>query len=703
MSNSKITVEQKALLDYQGKLLHEVSRSFALATPQLPVDLQLAVGNVYLLCRVADTIEDAPNLETEQKEIFLERWAGVVADREDVQAFAEDFGAVLDESTSQHERNLVADTPRLVNITHNLNSAQRASIERCTEIMTTGMAEFQFEVSPEGLNNLIRFDRYCYHVAGVFGETLTDLFCDYSSEIDEVRDDLFVLSSSYGQGLQMTNILKDIWEDKARGVCWLPNDVFEAFGVALRTLVPGQADPGFIGGLNQLISLAVGHLRNAFDYITLIPKNEAGIRRYCLWSLGMAILTLRRIYATPTYTTGGEVKISRNAVKTVIVAVEALARSNPMLKLFFRSVDLGLPVSRIPTNVRNPKLGLRTAEPSAPTANDFVFQKEILQRVSVTYAKTLPQLPEPLRTVVENSYLLCRITDTIEDDPKLERELKEHYFQRLISVMNRHEDSTPFAKELSATLSTVTVESNRDLIRESEKIFRILHSFSEPQQQAITRCITTMANGMVEFSPKVGPNGLKDVAELDRYCYYVAGCVAEMLVDLLCDHSPAANENYKELYSLSVEYGHGLQMTNILQELWDDRRAEVCWLPRTVFKAHGFDLDELTSGHESHGFSLGLDQLVGLTRHHLAGGLSFILSIPTQETGIRKHLLWTLGLSVLALRKIYLSRGYRRGENIKVSRNSVAALLLTLNVLVRSNLALKLFFGALTARLPNQR
>jgi hypothetical protein len=43
---------------YQDHILALVSRTFALTTPQLPAGLRSVVGNAYLLCRVADTIED---------------------------------------------------------------------------------------------------------------------------------------------------------------------------------------------------------------------------------------------------------------------------------------------------------------------------------------------------------------------------------------------------------------------------------------------------------------------------------------------------------------------------------------------------------------------------------------------------------------------------------------------------------------------
>ena len=54
----------------QAELLAKVSRTFALTIPQLPAPLADWVGNAYLLCRIADTIEDEPALSCEEKACF---------------------------------------------------------------------------------------------------------------------------------------------------------------------------------------------------------------------------------------------------------------------------------------------------------------------------------------------------------------------------------------------------------------------------------------------------------------------------------------------------------------------------------------------------------------------------------------------------------------------------------------------------------
>ena len=209
--------------------------------------------------------------------------------------------------------------------------------------MSLGMAEFQRNATPDGLNDVPALNRYCYHVAGVVGETITKLLCDYSPRIGERREELFRLSTSFGQGLQMVNILKDMWDDRRRGVCWLPRDVFLATGSDLSALASKRSNPQFVAGLLGLVGMAREHLLAALRFTLLIPARETGIRRFLLWALGMAVLTLRRINAHPDFTDGNEVKISRQEVRSTVLVTSALARSDQALKLLFNAVTRALP------------------------------------------------------------------------------------------------------------------------------------------------------------------------------------------------------------------------------------------------------------------------------------------------------------------------------------------------------------------------
>jgi farnesyl-diphosphate farnesyltransferase len=307
-------------LEFQAWILPQVSRTFALTIPQLPEPLVLVVSNAYLLCRIADTIEDDSQLNSEQKTFFSNYFIDVVSGKENPQTFAEQLLPLLSKKTSQAEHDLIQNVSLVIEITHSFNKNQQTQLIRCIKIMSNGMAHFQRTASLNGLKDLEELNHYCYVVAGVVGEMLAALFCDYSQDIAKHQPELEKLAISFGQGLQMTNILKDIADDRERGVCWLPKDLFV---------------DGFEIGIRKTLKIACEHLQQAMNYIYLIPKEEKGIRKFCLWAVAMAVLTLRKIAKEKGFYTGQQVKISRTTVKLVAFGSNLLINKDKILQVLF--------------------------------------------------------------------------------------------------------------------------------------------------------------------------------------------------------------------------------------------------------------------------------------------------------------------------------------------------------------------------------
>lgn len=329
----------------QAVLLTGVSRTFALTIPQLPQGLYKAVANAYLLCRIVDTIEDEVALSSENKRAFCREFAAVVKGQADAAGFSRRLVPLLSEQTLPAEHELIHCVPRVIAITHGLDRPQIDALAECVEIMSKGMADFQDKNLHAGLADLDEMGRYCYYVAGVVGEMLTKLFCHYSPEIAQHRETMMRLAVSFGQGLQMTNILKDVWDDQQRGVSWLPRDVFAAHGYDLAKLAPDNNNAAFRTAYGVVVGEAHGHLRDALEYTLLIPSHETGMREFCLWALGMAVLTLRKVNANLDFTQSNQVKISRRSVKAVIFASRLARRCNFLLKLLFNLASVGLPTS----------------------------------------------------------------------------------------------------------------------------------------------------------------------------------------------------------------------------------------------------------------------------------------------------------------------------------------------------------------------
>lgn len=355
---------------YQEYILPGVSRTFALTIPELPGALRTSVTNAYLLCRIADTIEDEPALSPTASLHFLQRFVAVLYGNEPADALARDLVPQLSKETLPAEHDLAANMERVVRVTNRLDGQQRLAIQRCVEVMAGGMHQFQQTASLRGVPRLTDLDDYCYYVAGVVGQMLTELFCGYSPGIGRHREQLHELDVSFAQGLQMTNILKDVWEDRARGACWLPQEVFTRHGIDLGTLQKG--DSGFDAAMRELVGIAHQHLRNALAYTLLIPGKEAGLRRFCLWAIGLAVLTLRKIAETPGFTSGKQVKVPRSAVAVTRITTNISVRNNWMLKRLFDIAARGVPLAPAGT-VRRPSRPalLPAAAPAAEYSPEY--------------------------------------------------------------------------------------------------------------------------------------------------------------------------------------------------------------------------------------------------------------------------------------------------------------------------------------------
>lgn len=328
---------------FQARMLAGVSRTFALTIPQLPPALARVVANAYLLCRIVDTIEDEPAISPTLKGALCAQFVAALGGAKTAHQFSRQLLPLLSARSASTEYELIEQADRVVAITHQFSPAQQDALIECVAVMGAGMVKFQEEPT-HGLVDLSALDRYCYHVAGVVGEMLTKLFCEYSAEIARNRDQMLQLAVAFGQGLQMTNILKDVWDDLERGMCWLPRDVFADAGFDLAQLAPGCRSEAFAHGMRRLIAIAHAHLGSALQYTLLIPRRETAVRNFCLWSIGMALLTLRKIHRHVDFRSGQEVKISRRSVKATIFASRLCARNDPALRWLFRAAGAGLPV-----------------------------------------------------------------------------------------------------------------------------------------------------------------------------------------------------------------------------------------------------------------------------------------------------------------------------------------------------------------------
>jgi phytoene synthase len=163
----------------------------------LPPDRRAAMYAIYAFCRIVDDIadEEAP---LEQKRSQLAFWRGRIAA---LYAGRAD-GAVT--------RVLLAAVTRF--------QLREADFQAVIDGMQSD-AE-QVIVAP----TLAELDLYCDRVAAAVGRLSVRAFGDASEAADQV-------AWALGRALQLTNILRDLAEDAARGRLYLPAELLDAAGV----------------------------------------------------------------------------------------------------------------------------------------------------------------------------------------------------------------------------------------------------------------------------------------------------------------------------------------------------------------------------------------------------------------------------------------------------------------------------------------
>jgi len=234
-------------------LLEKTSRTFALSIPVLPDPTRREVMIAYLLFRIADTFEDASHWEPARRIEALGEFRALLDgySRPRAERLAAEWVAAGITSHAGY-RELMTDIPFVLDSFFELSpdavGPVRAHVERSAE----GMAGYVGRTKDGSLvlNDLADLKTYCYFVAGIVGEMLTELFLIGRPKLEAIAAFLRERAASFGEALQLVNILKDSAGDAAEGRTYLPPAVSrsEVFSMARRDLETAGA---YIGALQS--------------------------------------------------------------------------------------------------------------------------------------------------------------------------------------------------------------------------------------------------------------------------------------------------------------------------------------------------------------------------------------------------------------------------------------------------------------------
>jgi farnesyl-diphosphate farnesyltransferase len=284
--------------------------------------------------------------------------------------------------------------------------------------------------------------------------------------------------------------------------------------------------------------------------------------------------------------------------------------------------------------------------------------EQLLIATSRTFALAIPLLPEPTRLEVTLSYLLFRVADTFEDAASWPRALRIEALAQFDALLE-----TPDREEIAAISRRWAEEvpceqlGYRDLLA---GLPEVLDSFFalRPEAVALIRDhVLRTSRGMAGFVARTTDDGelrLRDVADLQAYCYVVAGIVGELLTELFLLGRPRLEPVAARLRERSRAFGEGLQLVNILKDSASDATQGRRYLPEGVDRA----------------------EVLSLARQDLLAAREYVLAL--QSAGAERGLVAFNALPV-RLATASLDRVEQAGPGSKLTRPEVYAIVQRLN------------------------
>jgi farnesyl-diphosphate farnesyltransferase len=327
------------------RLLKQVSRSFSLTLAVLPSSLRGPVGLAYLLARAADTIADTriiPRADRLHSLDIFRQELDLPADSR----LAELVSHLTGLQRMPAERDLTTHLPEAFALFRRLPGEDRERIRDLLLTLTHGMqAELRiFPGENEGkllaLETRSDLDRHTYYAAGCVGAFWTEMIMAHLPALRHWDAEAMKRRGiRFGQGLQMTNVLRDMAQDFRIGRCYLPRQDLEALGLTPDDLL----HPGTIERLRpllrELLALTLAHYAEGWAYTLAIPPQEVRMRLACAWPLFIGLGTLERVQrACDLLDPRVIVKIPRRSVYTILLRSAITAWSDDGLDRYYRAM-----------------------------------------------------------------------------------------------------------------------------------------------------------------------------------------------------------------------------------------------------------------------------------------------------------------------------------------------------------------------------
>ena len=302
-------------------LLESTSRSFYPTLKYLPKKIRGQIGLLYLLARVADTIADSKEGETNDLMRILKEYNDVVQGRSET---LPDFSQISEIQDNPHEAELLRNVDDVVDGLNEYSEQDREKMLECLEVIVGGqiMDLERFGVAKEGgeihaLSNNEEMDDYTYRVAGCVGSFWTKMSLAHLMSLGRQKEEEFFMKGiRFGKGLQMINILRDIPEDLRFGRCYIPREALERHDLTPEDLLDKGNIDKFRPLYDEYLDITNDHLDAAVEYIKMLPETQFRLKASCMLPVLIGQRTVTLLREGNILDSADKIKVTRDEMKT---------------------------------------------------------------------------------------------------------------------------------------------------------------------------------------------------------------------------------------------------------------------------------------------------------------------------------------------------------------------------------------------------
>ena len=302
-------------------MLKSTSRSFYPTLKYLPKKVRGQIGLLYLLARVADTIADSKNGDTEELLRLLHQYNDVAQGKS---TNLPDFSGLAEIQDNPNESELLRNVDDVIEGLKEYSEDDRVRMLECLDIIVGGqiLDLERFGPANEGgnisaLKDNSELDDYTFRVAGCVGVFWTKMSLAHIISIPpEQEDEFFEKGVRFGKALQMINILRDIPEDLRFGRCYIPSQKLSEHGMEPTDLLEPDNIEKFRPLYDEYLDLTNDHLDAAIEYIKMLPETQFRLKASCMLPVLIGQRTVTLLRDGNILDSADRIKVTRDEIKS---------------------------------------------------------------------------------------------------------------------------------------------------------------------------------------------------------------------------------------------------------------------------------------------------------------------------------------------------------------------------------------------------